>query len=130
MCSFILLCCGCGILAEKTKYDASEISQISFVTVDSGGEIREVEVLPQESVVPLLEDFSKLKCFEYWNDPIDYVLGSAILITFEDGNYHLINSYCTISHIDGKSNDTRQYYSKEGFIELWNQYCSHEYHLP
>lgn len=128
--SMMLLCCGCSESQEITPYDVSQITQVSFVIVDPGGTITEVESLNQEAFASFFEEFAQLQYHKYWNDPIDSVVGSAILITFQDGTYHLINNYCTIYHKEGKSKDTRQCYTQEDFSAFWNEYCSHEYYVP
>ena len=126
----IMLFCGCDESHENTQYDISQISRVSFVMVASDGNIDELELLDQEELASFVHDFSKLQCYKYWNDPIDSVIGSAILITFQDDTYHLINNYCTIHYKEGISDDTRQCYTLEDFSAFWAKYCSHEYQLP
>ena len=114
----------------RFEYDASLVSEVSFVWVDSDGTVTKLESLESEQYPSFFRSFSQMRRHEYWNDPFDYVQGSAILITLQSGDYHLINDYCTIRCIDGKAEDTLEYYGHEEFMEFWQQYCSQDYILP
>lgn len=114
----------------RYPYDAAAVSEVSFVWADPDGTVVRLETLEPEQYDSFFQSFSQLKRHEYWNDPFDYVQGSAILITLQDGDYHLINNYCTIRCIDGKAEDTLEYYGHEEFGDFWRQYCSREYILP
>ena len=129
--ALLIILAGCSSpYRGRYTYDVSLISEVSFVSVDSDGTIVTVESLESDQYASFFLSLSQLQRHEYWNDPIDIVEGSAILITFQDGNYHLINHHCTIRAIDGKAEDTLEFYGYEDFIELWEQYCSHDYILP
>lgn len=126
-------CFGGGVTSPyrgRYAYDASAVSEVSFVWVESDGTVVRLETLEPEQYDSFFQSFSQLKRHEYWNDPIDYVQGSAVLITFQDGNYHLINDYCSIRSINGEAEDTLEYYGHEEFGDLWRQYCSRDYILP
>lgn len=124
-------CAGSGSpYRGRYTYDISLVAEVSFVWADPDGTIDKLESLNSEQYASFFDSFSKLKRHEYWNDPFDYVQGSAILITLLSGDYHLINDYCTIRCIDGKAEDTLEYYGHEEFMDFWQQYCSLDYILP
>ncbi len=130
---FFAVCFGTGCSSPyrgKYTYNAALVSEVFFVWVDPDGTVEKLESLESEQYTAFFHSFSQMSCREYWNDPIDYVQGSAILITLQDGNFHLINNDCTIRCIDGKAEDTLEYYDHEEFIVFWQQYCSHDYILP
>ena len=123
----ILFCQSCDI--PRYNYDVSQISNIYFVFVDHDGVITEVETLNSDLFAPFLDDYMQIREFEYWNDPIDSVYGYAIYITFQNGDYHLVDEYCTLHCEGGQVRDTWQYYDPEDFSNLWGKYCSIEYIL-
>lgn len=124
----LLLCYGCGPdRAEESIYAISNVADISFVWVDHDGTVTIEESLDTTLFSAFLADFSKLSDHTYWNDPIDWIYGSAVMISFHDGSYHMINHYCTM-YCDGDNvDDTRQYYGAEAFEAFWIQYCGCEY---
>lgn len=126
----VLLLCFCERPRKNTQYDISQVQQVSFVQVTQEGEITELETLDPNSLEAFFEDFGRIPCKIYWNDPSDCIIGPAIRIIFQDGSYHLISHYCTIHSQNGQSKDTRQWYSYEDFLALWDQYCSYEYNIP
>lgn len=125
--ALMLMCCGCEGKNSRREYDVSDISSVSFVQVDPNGEMTVRQMLEPELLEVFMDEFHQLSDHSYWNDPIEAVTGSAILITFQDGNYYLINHYCTIHCVDGTSKDTWQYYGFEEFSFFWNKYCSFDY---
>ena len=128
--SLIILLAACqGSKTERMPCDITLASKVSFVSVTDDGTITELEQLDSELYSSFFQDYEKCVIHEYWNDPVDVVSGAAILISFPDGSYYLLNHYCTIHFEDGTANDLRQYYNREEFIELWNRYCSIEYLL-
>lgn len=124
----ILICCNYGLSqSDESHYDVSEVSDICFVWVDHDGAITVEEFLSPHLFSAFLTDFSQLSDRTYWNDPVDWIYGSAIMISFYDGSYYMINNYCTIHYCDGETDDTRQYYGAEEFEVFWKQYCQNEY---
>lgn len=136
VCALLLSLAGClGAGASspyrgKYAYDASLVSEVSFVWVESDGTVVRLETLEPEQYDSFFHSFSQLVRHEYWNDPIDYVQGSAVLITFPNGDCHLINHYCSIRSIAGEAEDTLEYYGYDEFGDFWRQYCSRDYILP
>lgn len=114
----------------RFEYDASLVSEVSFVWVEPDGTVTKLEELGSEQYPAFFQSLSQMRRHEYWNDPIDYIQGSAVLITFQNGDYHLMNHCCTIRCIDGKAEDTREYYGNDDFLAVWQQYCSQDYILP
>lgn len=113
--------------SKESIYTPSNIAGISFVWVDHDGDITIEETLDPNLFSMFLTDFSELSTHAYWNDPVDWIYGSAIMISFHDGSYHMINNYCTIYYFADSVDYTRQYYGTEEFEAFWNQYCSCQY---
>ena len=134
--TLLLICAGClsaGSVSPyrgRYTYDISLISEVSFVWSDSDGTISMLEPLEPDQYVSFFQSFSQLDHGIYWNDPETEVTGSAVLITFHNGDYHLINHYCSIRSIDGKADYTLEYYGYDEFTVFWQQYCSQDYILP
>ena len=124
----LLLGYGCGAGRAAEPFCAvSDIAEISFVWVDHDGTITVEEYLDTELFSVFLADFSNLSDHTYWNDPIDWIYGSAVMISLNDGSYYMINHYCTMYCKGDRVDDTRQYYGAEAFESLWSQYCGCEY---
>lgn len=113
---------------EIARFDKTLVTRVSFVTVASDGAVTELETLAPEQYASFFEDYAKCKLYINWKETVGAVTGSAILLTFRDGSYYLFDHDCTIRTINGKQIDTREYYDEEQFIDLWNRYCSHDYH--
>lgn len=114
----------------RYTYDISLVSEVSFVSADSDGTIVETESLDPNQNSSFFHSFYQLQRCEYWDDPATTVTGSAVLITFQNGDFHLINHYCSIRSIDGKADYTLEYYGYDEFTVFWQQYCSQDYILP
>lgn len=127
--SVLFLFLGCSAEAYDI-YDPSGIREVCFVWAEENRVVKRIEALPADQLETFCEDLNQLQYHEYWNDPVDLVDGSAILIGFENGDHCLLNHYCTIRCENGETDDTRRYYGYEEFISFWERYCSAEYLLP
>ena len=125
----LFLFCSCSAEADYV-YDPSVISEVRFVWAEENRVVKQIEVLPADQLEVFCADLNQLDCHEYWNDPVNIVDGSAIEIRFENGDYRLLNHYCTIRCENGETDDTWRYYGYEEFVSFWERYCTAEYLLP
>lgn len=119
--------CGCNSPRENdmSDYPLSNIAEISFVNVDDGN-ITVLHTLESEQIAAFLEDFAQLRCFYYWNDPLQGLYGNNIQITLLDGSYYMISLECTGYYSGGKVQYGRKYYDGDEFDALWFSYTGLE----
>lgn len=123
-----LLICGCTrkiYYRTSEEYNLSNISDSSFVQVDRGDDDVEISIIkslnPEEFEL-FLSEFLQLGMYKYWNDPHQYKLGNNIMITFKNGDYHLINPITTVHFSGDKPRYQRVYYIGDTFELFWKKY--------
>lgn len=119
-----LLVCGCSQTAYP--YEESDIADISFVTVDKTHTITVLHSLGADNYSDFLLSLSEMEVCQYWNDPIEETEGNNIMITFVNGDYHLINASSTSYWSNGNADFQRIYYAVDIYAFFWARYADCE----
>lgn len=134
----IFLLYGCEVKANyRFAQPVSSITSIEIVYISREG-LSQTHKLGEPTIICalspkdwniFLNDFQKLQCWSYWNDPPNCIREEAIRIYYKDGTIEMIgatSSGTCIKVEDGYESDdyNRYYFDRDQFIELWNQYSN------
>lgn len=132
-----ILLSGCGTLPVKyhLEKDTSSISRIEIVNVPDADEvylsnydnIAVIATVNKTEWEKFWSDFNQIPRFRVLQDPMEYIEGYAIRITYDSGELELIGQYSAL-YDDGKYELSRRYkwagFDENAFAEFISVYLN------
>ena len=127
----LLLTCGCGRLMEfEYMHPTDKIQTIEIVEVSFGDteEPSQTVLCTIEDIDAFIDDFEAMDCYDRFGDPLGINDGDTVIkITYNNGDYELINVMARAQCKDGKFRNYKGAYfwfDDEQFQALLDKYLS------
>lgn len=91
------------------------------------GNINTTHDIDKDALSSFIDDLKNIPCYKYWNDPLNYIAGTSIMIVYNSGIMELISPVSTAiftpegSH-GGKWRYTRYYFDQDQFYNMVSRY--------
>ncbi len=133
--SLIFIFHACQAKSVYIFYESLDnIVSIKIVDIENNAEFLQyvgdfsiIEELGVDRWDSFLSDFKQVPCYEYWNDPQQYICGKSIMVTYSDDTVEVISSVSSAVFPKDKLQDSpgsfnRYYFDKDLFYSLISKY--------